>query len=89
MLHIKESKREVERNGLSIVSHTADFKNTRAQDSNQLTRRAKSSTTIQVAGQKGERKMATLPRSNFTEVEETITISRRTSINGVPSSIGE
>lgn len=87
MLLIKESKREAERS--SDMSHMAASKISRSQpDFNQLAKKVKT-TTMQVTGQRSERKTSTLPRSNFAEVEETVTISRRTSINGVPSSIGK
>ncbi|KAJ8934122.1 hypothetical protein NQ314_013581 [Rhamnusium bicolor] len=74
----------------SLKSTGRDNRVTNSLNPNQLTRRVKSTTTIHPPVHKSinDRKICTLPRSNVTEVEETITISKRTSINGVPSSIG-
>lgn len=63
-------------------------------DSINLPRKVQSVTSMNCYGERDvrhryDRKIATLPRGNVAEIEETITISRRTSINGgIPTGIG-
>lgn len=61
--------------------------------STQLQRKIHSVTSVNTCGDRelrngNERKIATLPRGHVTEIEETLMISRRTSINGIPADIG-
>lgn len=78
-------------NSLRSMGRESDFRH--RPSSTQLPRKVRSVTSVNTCGDREsrhERKISTLPRGRLvTEVEETLTISRRTSItNGIPTGIG-
>lgn len=98
-LRDKEPQYSLVRDSISSLRSIGHESDIRKPGSTQLQRKVQSVSSVNTCGERekfgdkwrygNERKIATLPRGHVTEIEETLMISRRTSIsNGLPTEIG-